>query len=102
MKKNNLLKLLGIAFVVAIASTGIFYGLFVNKLSSNTGGKLIVVAAKNLRPGTVLQDAHLKTIPWPSEELPKSAFESPSQVVGNTAFDPIGKGEPVTATRLAT
>ena len=37
MKKNNMLKLLGIAFVVAIASTGIFYGLFVNKLSSSTG-----------------------------------------------------------------
>ena len=33
MKKNNMLKLLGIAFVVAILSTGIFYGLFVNKLS---------------------------------------------------------------------
>ena len=30
MKKNNLLKLLGIALVVAIVSTGIFYGLFVN------------------------------------------------------------------------
>ena len=41
MKKNNLLKLLGIAFVVAIVSTGIFYGLFVNKLSSSTGsGKI--------------------------------------------------------------
>ena len=33
MKKNNLVKLLGIALVVAIVSTGIFYGLFVNKLS---------------------------------------------------------------------
>ena len=40
MKKNNLLKLLGIAFVVAIISTGIFYGLFVNKLSSSTGRQI--------------------------------------------------------------
>ena len=47
MKKNNMLKLLGIAFVVAILSTGIFYGLFVNKLSSSTGsGKTLVVAAQ--------------------------------------------------------
>jgi pilus assembly protein CpaB len=102
MKKNNLLKLLGIAFVVAIVSTGIFYGLFVNKLSSNTGGKLIVVAAKNLRPGTVLQEADLKTIPWPNSETPGNSYQSVSQVVGNTAFEPIGEGEPVTATRLAT
>ena len=43
MKKNNLVKLLGIAFVVAIISTGVFYGLFVSKLSSNTGnGKALV------------------------------------------------------------
>ncbi len=102
MKKNNLLKLLGIAFVVAIVSTGIFYGLFVNKLSSNTGGKMIVVAAKNLRSGTVLQDADLKTIPWPGDELPRSAYSSINQVAGSTAFDPIGEGEPVTATRLST
>ena len=33
MKKNNLGKLLGIALVVAIVATGVFYGLFVDKLS---------------------------------------------------------------------
>ena len=66
MKKNNLVNLLGIAFVVAILSTGIFYGLFVNKLSSNAGsGKTIVVAARPLKPGTILQAADVKTIPWP-------------------------------------
>jgi len=32
MKQNNLAKLLGIALVVAIIATGIFYGLFVTKL----------------------------------------------------------------------
>ena len=34
--KKNLVPLLGIAFVVAIISTGIFYGLFVGKLKSAT------------------------------------------------------------------
>ena len=63
MKKNNLLKLLGIAFVVAIAATGIFYGLFVNRLSSNTGsGKMLVVAAKPLKAGTVLQATRSATV----------------------------------------
>ncbi len=102
MKKNNLLKLLGIAFVVAIVSTGIFYGLFVNKLSSNTGsGKMLVVAAKALKPGTVLQSADVKTIPWPTDQLPKNSFGSVDQVVGNTVFDAISEDEPVLATRLA-
>src|ERR1700690_154881 len=98
MKKNNLVKLLGIALVVAIISTGIFYGLFVNKLSSSTGsGKTLVVAAKSLRPGTVIQTADLKTVPWPADHLPNSAFETVDQVAGNTVFDGIGEGEPVLA-----
>ena len=101
MKKNNLLKLLGIAFVVAIVATGVFYGLFVNKLSSNPG-KLLVVAAKSLKPGTVLQAADVKTIPWASEQIPAGTYGGVEQVVGNTVFDPIGEGELVLATRLAT
>ena len=103
MKKNNLLKLLGIALVVAIVSTGIFYGLFVNRLSSSTGsGKTLVVAAKTLKPGTVIQGGDLKTVPWPAEELPKGAFGNVDQVVGNSVFDTIAEDEPVMESRLAT
>jgi pilus assembly protein CpaB len=102
MKKNNLLKLLGIALVVAIVSTGIFYGLFVNKLSSSTGsGKTLVVAAKTLKAGTQIQADDLKTVPWPAETLPKGSFGSVDQVVGNTVFDVIAEDEPVMASRLA-
>ncbi|MGD1096647.1 MAG: Flp pilus assembly protein CpaB [Bryobacteraceae bacterium] len=101
MKKNNLLKLLGIAFVVAIISTGIFYGLFVNKLSSNTGGKSLVIAARPLKPGTVLQAADLKTLIWPDEKLPSGGYDTVDPLVGNTVYDTIGEGEPVLAARLA-
>jgi Flp pilus assembly protein CpaB len=102
MKKNNLLKLLGIAFVVAIISTGIFYGLFVNKLSSNTStGKSLVVAATMLKPGTVLKATDVKTISWASDQLPAGSYQNPALLVGNTVFDPIGEGEPVLAMRLA-
>jgi pilus assembly protein CpaB len=102
MKKNNLVKLLGIALVVAIISTGLFYGLFVNKLSSNAGnGNTLVVAAKALKPGTVLQSSDLKTIPWAAAELPKGNFGNVDDVVGSTVFDTIGEGEPVLDSRLA-
>jgi len=103
MKKNNLLKLLGIALVVAIVSTGVFYGLFVNKLSSSTGsGKTLVVAAKTLKAGTAIQADDLKTVPWPAQDLPKGAFENVDQVVGSLVFDTIGEDEPVMSSRLAT
>ena len=102
MKKNNLIKLLGIALVVAIVSTGIFYGLFVNKLSSSAGsGKTLVVAAKALKAGTELQASDLKTIPWPADQLPKGTFGSADQVVGNVLFDALAEDEPVLASRLA-
>jgi pilus assembly protein CpaB len=102
MKKNNLVTLLGIALVVAIVSTGIFYGLFVSKLSSNAGnGKSLIVAAKPLKAGTILTDADVKSIPWPAEQLPKGAFEQTADVTGKTLFDGIGEDEPVLASRLA-
>jgi pilus assembly protein CpaB len=102
MKKNNMLKLLGIAFVVAIVSTGIFYGLFVNKLSSSTGsGKTIVVAAHPLKSGAVLAAADVKTIQWPGVHTPKGTFETPDQVIGKTVFDAIGEEELVSDTHLA-
>lgn len=100
MKKNNLVKLLGIALVVAIISTGLFYGLFVNKLSSNGSGNNLVVAAHPLKPGTVLQASDVKTIPWPSAELPKGNYGKADDVVGSSVFDAIGEGEPVLESRL--
>lgn len=103
MKKNNLVKLLGIALVVAIVSTGVFYGLFVNRLSSSSGsGKTLVVAARALKAGTQLQPADVKTIPWPAEQLPQGFYGDADQVTGITVFDPIGDGEPVVASHLAT
>jgi pilus assembly protein CpaB len=102
MKKNNMLKLLGIAFVVAIASTGIFYGLFVNKLSSSTGSnKTVVVAAHFLKSGSVITATDVKTIQWAGLHAPKGTFETTDQVVGKTVFDAIGEEELVADTHLA-
>jgi pilus assembly protein CpaB len=102
MNKNTFVKFLGVAVVVAIISTGLFYGLFASRLSSATGsGKTMVVAARPLKAGTVLALADLKTVPWAGDHLPKGAYETASGVVGSTVFDAIGEEEPVLATRLA-
>ncbi len=102
MKKNNFVKLLGVALVVAFIATFIYYGMFASKLSSNTGsGRTLVVAAKALKPGTVLALGDLKTVPWATDRLPKGAFEKPEDVAGNTVFVAVGAEEPVMNSSLA-
>ena len=102
MNKNNWVKLFGVALVVAIIATGLFYGLFASRLSSSTGGgRTVVVAARALKPGTVIATADVKTIPWPGDHLPKGAYDAPEAVVGSTVFDVIEDDEPVLATHLA-
>src|SRR5690606_28740367 len=92
---------LAIALMVALVSTGMFYGLFVNKLKSNGSGKTLVVAAKPLEPGTVLALADVKAVAWPAEELPQGAYERPEQVAGKTLFGSLSQAEPVLSSRLA-
>jgi Flp pilus assembly protein CpaB len=101
MKKDNMGKLLGVALVVAIICTGLFYMLFAMKANSQSG-TTIVVAAKALKAGMVLTPADLKTIAWPVPQLPPGAHRDPQEIVGNTVFDPMAQDEPVLSARLAT
>lgn len=101
MRKKNLMTLLGIALVVALVSTGVFYGLFVSKLKSSGSGRTLVVAAKPLEAGAVIEAGDVKAVAWPAEELPQGAFERTDQVAGKTLFGPLAPAEPVLASRLA-
>jgi pilus assembly protein CpaB len=102
MKKKNLVTLLAIAFMVALVATGMFYGLFVNKLKSNDSGRTLVVAAKPLEAGTVLTEEDVKSVAWPAEELPHGAFERTEQVAGKTLFASLSQAEPVLQARIVT
>ncbi|BDC52230.1 hypothetical protein F183_A45450 [Bryobacterales bacterium F-183] len=100
--KRNLVPLIGIAFVVAIATTGIFYGLFVGKLDATSTPQLsIIVAAKDLAPGTPLTAADIKAEPWGGKALPKGAYSEAAAVVGQTVFQAVAAGEPVLESRVA-
>jgi Flp pilus assembly protein CpaB len=101
--KRNLVPLLGIAFVVAVASTGIFYGLFVGKLKSTSSPPpkfTVVSAARPLTPGTILSEEHLKTTPWPGESVPKGLVTSVDQVLGRAVLQNIEGGEPLLLTKV--
>jgi len=100
--KRNIVPLLGIAFVVAIISTGIFYGLFAGKLRSTVGElpeQSIVVAARTLNPGTVLHAEDLRVSEvkgaW------KGGFSKPEELVGVTILQAVQQNEPILQDRVA-
>ncbi len=99
--KRNMVPLLGIAFVVAIISTGIFYGLFAGKLrsSSDLPGHSIVVAARDLERGTVIQASDLRISE--AAGVLTGSFSKPEDAVGATLMAPLKTGEPLLVERVA-
>jgi Flp pilus assembly protein CpaB len=99
--KRNFIPFLVIAFVVSIVSTGIFYGLLVIRQRSGpaTTGKPIVVAARNLDRGTVLQAADVKLAAW--GDVPPGAFTTVSEVAGFTLVSPLQENGPVLQSWIA-
>ena len=97
--KRNLFPLLGIAVVVAIAATGVFYGLFVGKISgaapaaaANPAG--VVVVAHGVDRGMVLTAADVRLLPAGANR-PDGAFGSVEDVVGRTVVKSLAANEPV-------
>jgi len=100
--KRNLVPLIGIAFVVAVATTGIFYGLFVGRLDATSTPQLtLVTASRDLAPGTPVTANDVKLAPWGGKALPKGAYDKVDAVLGQTVFEAVGEGEPVVQNKLA-
>ncbi|MGA2215047.1 MAG: Flp pilus assembly protein CpaB [Bryobacteraceae bacterium] len=98
--KRNMVPLLGIAFVVAIISTGIFYGLFAGKLRSSSDilGHSVVVAGRDLERGTVLQASDLRISEAPG--ILTGSFSKLDEAVGATLLTPLKTNEPLLAERV--
>lgn len=60
----------------------------------------VIVAARSLRPGTVLAAADLAATPWPDGLVPAGAVGELSHAVGRTVAAAMTRGEPLTAARL--
>lgn len=95
--KKNLVMLLGIAFVVAIVATGLFYGLVVGKLNATAEARhdVVVVAAKDLRAGTVLAPADVKLVSRTSVDALVDGFGDPAAVAGLVVMQDTASGEPL-------
>ncbi|MGH9674451.1 MAG: Flp pilus assembly protein CpaB [Bryobacteraceae bacterium] len=102
--KKNLAPLIGIAFVVAIISTGIFYGLFVKPMAGTQGPAqqaLILVAARDLPRGSTVTAADVKLASWPSASVPPGGLTRAEQAKGLMLTDDHRQGEPLTEAKLA-
>jgi Flp pilus assembly protein CpaB len=99
--KRNMVPLLGIAFVVAIISTGVFYGLFAGKLrsSSELPGHAIVVAARDLDRGSVIQASDLRVSQV--QGMLSGAYSKPEEAAGATLLASVKANEPLLEERLA-
>lgn len=100
--KKNMVPLLGIAFVVAIVCTGVFYGLFAGRLRSKPvelEGQAIVVAARALERGTVLTPADLRVSQVKGSLA--GSFSKTGDAVGATLLEPLEQNEPLLRSRVA-
>ncbi|MDP2998414.1 MAG: SAF domain-containing protein, partial [Bryobacterales bacterium] len=95
--KKNLIRLLVIAFAVALLSTFLFYRLLVGQLASGSGDtQSIVVAARKLEAGAILTQADGKMAAIASAASVKGEFSSREEAVGLTVLDQIEANAPVT------
>ncbi len=99
--KRSMVPLFGIAVVVAIISTGVFYGLFAGKLKSSSAdvpGQPMVVAARDLERGAVLTagDVRVSRI----KGTLSGSFSTSDQVTGGTLLASVKANEPLLEERV--
>ena len=61
----------------------------------------VVVASRDLDPGSPLAASMLQQTPWPSGAVPAGAFEEVKKLEGRVVRSPVFKGEPVLEPKLA-
>jgi pilus assembly protein CpaB len=90
------------AFVVAAGASLLLYRLLAHRIETKPGPPplVVILAARNLDPGTLIKDQDLKTGPW-TGALPAGALVKKEDIVGRGVASTIVEGEPVLEGRLA-
>ncbi|MCG8469896.1 MAG: Flp pilus assembly protein CpaB [Gemmatimonadetes bacterium] len=66
-----------------------------------TQGRDVLVAARDLVAGHLIQQGDVRTVTWPEGELPNGVARSMDEVVGRGLLGPILQGETITARKIA-
>ncbi|MGH4023932.1 MAG: SAF domain-containing protein [Pseudonocardiaceae bacterium] len=93
--RTLLLRRMAAALLVGLAA--------VLALTSGTGSSdvPVVVAARDMTPGTELNDAEVVLRGVPAQAVPDGAARATAAVLGRTLAAPVRRGEPLTDVRLA-
>lgn len=85
-----------IAIVCAfMASVSVVRYVRARNSTPNAGGVPVVVAAKPLQTGTVVESSMVKVVRMPRDIAPPGAFRDPREVIGQVLVVPLGVNEPV-------
>jgi pilus assembly protein CpaB len=99
---KRLISVLFFAFIVSAGASLLLYRLLSNRLPAQAAPKSskLIVAARDLEPGTLIRDADLRTGDW-SGAIPEGVVQKKEDIAGRGVISPIFSGEPIVETRLA-
>jgi Flp pilus assembly protein CpaB len=95
--KKNMAALLGIAFVVALLATGLFYGLVVMRMDEAGAAdqEMVVVAARGLEAGLALSPEDVKLAPRAGTDALVEGLSTSAEVAGLTLVKDVAVNQPI-------
>ncbi len=99
---QRLISVLAFAFIVSAGASLLLYRLLSGRVTTQAAPKSskLILAAKDLAPGTLIRDADLRLGDW-NGSLPEGAIQKKEDIVGRGVISPILGGEPMVESRLA-
>lgn len=104
--RKNIVPLLGIAFVVAVLCTGLFYGVFASRFGVTHAASVpehpVVVASHDLSRGLVLKAEDVRIDQLATGATPKGMLTKPDELAGRTLVVAAPEGTPILQSMLST
>ncbi len=97
MKNTRAVVMLLIAVLLGLVAVG----LAVQWLGGGVTGQKVVVAERDIQPGTPLGQEMASVIEWPAATTPAGSFSNPSEVNGRVLKSQVARGEPILESKLA-
>jgi pilus assembly protein CpaB len=102
MNRNRLLMIGFVALAVAgLVSLAVYKNLQSIRSGNQAPGEEILVAAEDLQVGTKIEEKDIKSVHFPSADLPLGVFHFKNKVIGRGVVFPIARGEFITTNKLA-
>ena len=102
MNRNRLLMIGFIALALgALVSLAVYRNLQSTRGTSQVPGEEILVAADDLQVGTKIEEKDIKSVRFPSADLPNGVFHLKNKVIGRGVVAPIARGEFILTNKLA-